>query len=184
MKFCVQNFFGNQITLIASISMLVAQNYHLRMIVFGVKPCTVIPEVAKQLWKLRFVETISSYVLSCDCEFEILIIFFSRFSSVKQPKSGDKTSHPNNSHHHRVTFNDKNEVASQDMDGTFTVTYSTLGEKINQKCSSEHLHKRPGGLKVQFGETSCVETAVLPVITNDQSLYKDIYVTGQMMVTR
>jgi len=103
--------------------------------------------------------------------------------SVKQPKStGDKTSHPSSSHH-RVTFNDKNEVASQDMDGTFTVTYSQLGEKITQKCSGEHLPKRPGGLKVQFGETSSVETAVLPAITNDQSLYKDIYVTEQM-VTR
>ena len=63
---------------------------------------------------------------------------------------------------HRVTFNDKNEVASQDRDGTFTVTYSQLGEKISQKSSGEHLPKRPGGLKVQFGETSCVETVELP----------------------
>ena len=64
------------------------------------------------------------------------------------------------------------------------MTYSQLGEKISQKSSGEHLPKRPGGLKVQFGETSCVETAaVLPVIANDQSLYKDIYVTEQM-VTR
>ena len=125
-------------------------------------------------------ETISSYVLSCDCEFEILII--SHFRPVKQPRSGDKSQHP--SSNHRVTFNDKNEVASQDRDGTFTVTYSQLGEKISQKSSGEHLPKRPGGLKVQFGETSCVETAaVLPVIANDQSLYKDIYVTEQM-VTR
>merc|ERR1712066_634814 len=28
---------------------------------------------------------------------------------------------------HRVTFNDKNEVASQDLDGSFKVTYSQLG---------------------------------------------------------
>ena len=38
---------------------------------------------------------------------------------------------------HRVTFNDKNEVASQDKDGTFTVTYSQLGEKIVPRQSPD-----------------------------------------------
>ena len=37
----------------------------------------------------------------------------------------------------RVTFNDKNEVASQDKDGTFTVTYSQLGEKIVPRQSPD-----------------------------------------------
>ena len=47
---------------------------------------------------------------------------------------------------HRVTFNDQNEVASQDRDGSFTVTYSQLGERINAR--------KAGGLRVQFGERS------------------------------
>jgi len=75
---------------------------------------------------------------------------------------------------HRVTFNDKNEVASQDMDGTFTVTYSQLGEKITQKCSGEHLQKRPGGLKVQFGETSSVETVELPFKLPEYSISRNV----------
>merc|ERR1719339_281475 len=33
---------------------------------------------------------------------------------------------------HRVTFNDQNEVASQDRDGTFKVTYRQLGERLRQ----------------------------------------------------
>merc|ERR1711936_876189 len=56
-----------------------------------------------------------------------------------------------NSSTHRVTFNDKNEVACQDTDGSFTVTYSQLGEKISQK-KTEGL-----GLKVQYGERSSLD---------------------------
>jgi len=33
---------------------------------------------------------------------------------------------------HRVTFNDQNEVASQDKDGTFKVTYRQLGERLRR----------------------------------------------------
>merc|ERR1719341_223323 len=33
---------------------------------------------------------------------------------------------------HRVTFNDQNEVASQDRDGTFKVTYRQLGERLRR----------------------------------------------------
>ena len=54
---------------------------------------------------------------------------------------------------HRVTFNDKNEVASQEEDGGFTVTYSQLGERISSKVP---------GLRVQLGHTSCLETVELP----------------------
>jgi len=69
---------------------------------------------------------------------------------------------------HRVTFNDKNEVASQDKDGTFTVTYSQLGEKINPKQSPDVSEmKKPPGLRVQFGETSCLETVELPFKITD-----------------
>ena len=66
---------------------------------------------------------------------------------------------------HRVTFNDKNEVASQDMDGTFKVTYSQMGERLTPSSSSlsqSQLSRKQAGLKVQFGETSCVETVELP----------------------
>ena len=68
----------------------------------------------------------------------------------------------------RVTFNDKNEVASQDLDtGAFTVTYSQLGEKINQRKLTAP------GLKVQFGEKSCVERTTL--LDPEDSPYKDVY---------
>ena len=78
-----------------------------------------------------------------------------------------------------VTFNDKNEVASQDSDGSFTVTYSQLGQRLRPqhpgtclqtnsaslKNSSSHQslssRKQPG-LRVQFGERSAVETVELP----------------------
>jgi len=71
---------------------------------------------------------------------------------------------------HRVTFNDKNEVASQDKDGTFTVTYSQLGEKIVPRQSpdvSEMKKPQTPGLRVQFGETSCLETVELPFKITD-----------------
>ena len=67
---------------------------------------------------------------------------------------------------HRVTFNDKNEVASQDLDGSFTVTYSQLGERITARKSP--------GLRVQFGEKSNLERTVLPGRQN-LSLYRDVY---------
>ena len=67
---------------------------------------------------------------------------------------------------HRVTFNDQNEVASQDRDGSFTVTYSQLGERINAR--------KAGGLRVQFGERSNLERTILPGRHN-QSLYRDVY---------
>ena len=49
-----------------------------------------------------------------------------------------------------MTFNDKNEVASQDLDGSFTVTYSQLGERISQRKTGGQSQ----GLRVQFGERS------------------------------
>ena len=56
---------------------------------------------------------------------------------------------------HRVTFNDKNEVASQDLDGSFTVTYSQLGERITARKTGglSQVQTQPG-LRVQFGEKS------------------------------
>ena len=65
---------------------------------------------------------------------------------------------------HRVHFNDKNEVASQDTDGSFTVTYRDLGEKIvtSQTSVTTATRTKTPGLKVQFGETSCVETVDMP----------------------
>jgi len=54
---------------------------------------------------------------------------------------------------HRVTFSSTNEVAREARDGTFTVTYSQLGERISSKVP---------GLRVQLGHTSCLETVDLP----------------------
>ena len=69
----------------------------------------------------------------------------------------------------RVTFNDKNEVASQDLDtGAFTVTYSQLGEKINQS-------RQTPGLKVHFGEKSFLEQTTLLESNLQDSPYKDVY---------
>ena len=83
-----------------------------------------------------------------------IIIFCFRLSTdfEKCPSSASSQSH-------RVTFNDKNEVASQDLDGSFTVTYSQLGERITGRKTE--------GIRVQFGEKSVVEQPV--------SLYRDIY---------
>ena len=48
-----------------------------------------------------------------------------------------------------MTFNDKNEVASQDLDGRFTVTYSQLGERISgRKAGAE------AGLRVHYSQRS------------------------------
>ena len=75
---------------------------------------------------------------------------------------------------HRVTFNDKNEVASQDLDGSFKVTYSQLGERISQKKTGGESQAQSQGLRVQFGEKSNLERTILPPLTR-QSLYRDIY---------
>ena len=90
-----------------------------------------------------------------------MILFYFRLSS-----ESDKCSSSASCPSHRVTFNDKNEVASQDLDGSFTVTYSQLGERITARKS--------GGLRVQFGEKSNLERTVLPG-RYDQSLYRDVY---------
>ena len=74
------------------------------------------------------------------------MLFCFRLSS-EYEKCSSSSSWPS----HRVTFNDKNEVACQDTDGSFTVTYSQLGEKISQK-KTEGL-----GLKVQYGERSSLD---------------------------
>ena len=54
-----------------------------------------------------------------------------------------------------MTFNDQNEVASQDRDGSFTVTYSQLGERITARKGGglSQVQSQPG-LRVQFGEKS------------------------------
>ena len=89
------------------------------------------------------------------------MLFYSRLSS-ESDKCSSSASRPS----HRVTFNDKNEVASQDLDGSFTVTYSQLGERITARKSP--------GLRVQFGEKSNLERTVLPGRQN-LSLYRDVY---------
>ena len=58
-----------------------------------------------------------------------------------------------------MTFNDKNEVASQDLDGSFTVTYSQLGERISQKKTGGQSQCQ--GLRVQLGEKSNLDTPQL-----------------------
>ena len=85
-----------------------------------------------------------------------------------QEEKGSTSSFPS----HRVTFNDKNEVASQDLDGSFTVTYSQLGERISQKKTGGQSQCQ--GLRVQLGEKSNLERTVLPSLAR-QSLYRDIY---------
>jgi len=79
---------------------------------------------------------------------------------------------------HRVTFNDKNEVASQDKDGTFKVTYRQLGEKIKNHTESQEPKK--AALKVQYGEKSRLESVPIAPRTlnfNDCSFDKDMYQT-------
>ena len=90
-----------------------------------------------------------------------MMLFYFRLSS-----ESDKCSSSACCPSQRVTFNDKNEVASQDLDGSFTVTYRQLGEKITAR--------KTGGLRVQFGERSNLERTNLPGRSN-QSLYRDVY---------
>ena len=77
---------------------------------------------------------------------------------------------------HRVTFNDKNEVASQDKDGKFKVTYRQLGEKI--KSHAESVEPRKAALKVQYGEKSRLESVPITPKTlnfNDSTFDTDLY---------
>ena len=78
------------------------------------------------------------------------MLFYFRLSS-----ESDKCSSSASCPSHRVTFNDKNEVASQDLDGSFTVTYSQLGERITARKTGglSQVQTQPG-LRVQFGEKS------------------------------
>jgi len=77
---------------------------------------------------------------------------------------------------HRVTFNDKNEVASQDKDGTFKVTYRQLGEKI--KNHAESVEPKKAALKVQYGEKSRLESVPVAPRTlnfNDSTFDTEMY---------
>jgi hypothetical protein len=79
---------------------------------------------------------------------------------------------------HRVTFNDKNEVASQDKDGKFKVTYRQLGEKI--KNHAEATEPKKAALKVQYGEKSRLEVVPITPKTlnfNDSTFDTDSYQT-------
>ena len=77
---------------------------------------------------------------------------------------GEKTYSPS---HHRVTFNEAREVACEDGDGTFTVTYSGLGERVRGS------NKTPG-LRVIIGQTqSELETVELP--GEHFSPYREVY---------
>merc|ERR1719339_251191 len=62
---------------------------------------------------------------------------------------------------HRVTFNDQNEVASQDRDGTFKVTYRQLGERLRRVEGVESRlreeGKRVAALRCAVGERSRLE---------------------------
>jgi len=77
---------------------------------------------------------------------------------------------------HRVTFNDKNEVASQDKDGKFKVTYRQLGEKIKNQAETNEPKKT--ALKVQYGEKSRLELVPIAPKTlnfNDSTFDSDLY---------
>ena len=82
---------------------------------------------------------------------------------------GEKTPPP--SHQHRVTFNEAREVACEDGDGTFTVTYSGLGERVREP-DKRGSSKTPG-LRVMFGQTSELETVELPGA--HFSPYREVY---------
>jgi len=75
---------------------------------------------------------------------------------------------------HRVTFNDQNEVASQDRDGTFKVTYRQLGERLRRGEGDEpgrvesrlrEEGKRAAALRCVVAERSKVENVVgMPLV--------------------
>ena len=71
---------------------------------------------------------------------------------------GEKT--PPSSHHHRVTFNEAREVACEDGEGTFTVTYSGLGERVREP--DKRTSTKTPGLRVMIGQTSELESVELP----------------------
>ena len=79
---------------------------------------------------------------------------------------GEKLSPPS---HHRVTFNEAREVACEDGDGTFTVTYSGLGERVR----GNNISTKTPGLRVMFGQTSELETVELPGA--HFSPYREVY---------
>merc|ERR1719341_44199 len=69
---------------------------------------------------------------------------------------------------HRVTFNDQNEVASQDRDGTFKVTYRQLGERLRrgdvedgrlESRLREEGKRAAAALRCTVGERSRLENA-------------------------
>ena len=100
------------------------------------------------------------------------------FSLDKSAKTKDcsSSSDGERSSGHRVTFNDKNEVASQDKDGKFKVTYRQLGEKIKNQAETNEPKK--AALKVQYGEKSRLELVPIAPKTlnfNDSTFDSDLY---------
>jgi len=75
------------------------------------------------------------------------------------PETG-KTWSESSSASHRVTFNEAREVACEDGDGTFTVTYSGLGERVREP--DRRTSTKTPGLRVMMGQTSELETVELP----------------------
>merc|ERR1719266_2166739 len=84
---------------------------------------------------------------------------------------------------HRVTFNDQNEVASQDRDGTFKVTYRQLGERLRRGEGEEgRLESRlreegrrgQAALRCIVGERSRIENIAPRNIDFDTCSYEDL----------
>ena len=98
------------------------------------------------------------------------ILFISHFSR-EQKSVGEKTPLP--SHQHRVTFNEAREVACEDGDGTFTVTYSGLGERVREP--DRRTSTKTPGLRVMMGQTSELETVELPGSGAHFSPYREVY---------
>ncbi|XP_023332361.1 uncharacterized protein LOC111704367 [Eurytemora carolleeae] len=70
---------------------------------------------------------------------------------------------------HRVTFNTRNEVASEDKDGSLLVTYCPLEEKIKRRERSPLPGREP--IKVKYVErTAALSTAPRIIDFNDSSL--------------
>ena len=84
---------------------------------------------------------------------------------------GEKT--PPSSHQHRVTFNEAREVACEEGDGTFTVTYSGLGERVRE--GDKRGSTKTPGLRVMLGQTSELETVELPGCGAHSSPYREVY---------